>query len=147
MSQIGLDALVVDGDSRSLQMLADILVQEGFTTRCAGTLAEARQALRKWMPRLIVAEHVLPDGNGTKLLSKLRRLEKLGRHTTTAVIIITAYSTVDSAVEALRLGAFEYLSKPIDVSKLQAVLARVARLPDEEEKFARMRAELHDHRR
>jgi DNA-binding NtrC family response regulator len=116
------DALIVDDDTQTLQGLIDLVAREGFTARGARTIDEARTALGNGWPDVVLTDLRLPDGSGLDLLSDL---DSNGGGT--EVIVITGHESVDSAVEALRRGAKDYLTKPLDVARLKSVLANVAR--------------------
>jgi len=115
------DALIVDDDTQTLQGLIDLVGREGFTARGARTIEEARAALGNGWPDVVLTDLRLPDGSGLDLLSEL------DSNGGTEVIVITGHESVDTAVEALRRGAKDYLTKPLDVSRLKSVLANVAR--------------------
>src|SRR4029079_18120239 len=100
-----LHALVVDDDVHSLSALAELVEAEGFDTATADSLGQARVHLEKRLPDVVLSDLVLPDARGTELLKEL--LEER----TVEVILITGKATVETAVEALRLGAFDYLTK------------------------------------
>jgi DNA-binding NtrC family response regulator len=133
-----LHALVVDDDVHSLSALAELVQAEGFDTATADNLAQARLSLEKQMPDVVLSDLMLPDGRGTELLKEL--LEE----PTVEVILITGKATVETAVEALRLGAFDYLTKPIDLGRLKTLLARVKETRELKQAVSSLRAELRD---
>ena len=133
-----LHALVVDDDAHSLSALAELVEAEGFDTSTADNLAQARQQLEKQVPDVVLSDLMLPDGRGTELLREL--LEE----PTVEVILITGKATVETAVEALRLGAFDYLTKPIDLGRLKTLLARVKETRELKQEVSSLRAELRD---
>ena len=133
-----LHALVVDDDAHSLSALAELVQAEGFDTARADNLAQARAALENQMPDVVLSDLMLPDGRGTELLKEL--LEE----PTVEVILITGKATVETAVEALRLGAFDYLTKPIDLGRLKTLLARVKETRELKQAVSSLRAELRD---
>ncbi len=102
--------LVVD-DERSFRVMAEeALSGEGLTVRTAANLALARRALARETPDVMILDRRLPDGDGIELLSELT-----GGPVT---IMVTAYGDIDSAIQALRAGAAEYLTKPLLVADL-----------------------------
>jgi len=115
------DALLVDDDSSTLQALSELVAREGFTPHEARNLEEARTHLRQSVPDIVLTDLILPDGKGLDLLTDLNG------STTTEVVLITGHASVDSAVEALRLGVSDYLTKPLDIAQLKSVLAKAAR--------------------
>ena len=131
-----LHALLVDDNQDFLTGLAETARQEGFHIATAGTLADARAHLSREPVDIVVVDLALPDGQGTELLAELK--DTAG----TDVIIISGVATVDSAIEALRLGALDYLTKPLDLRRLRAVLANAARVRSLKEQVGTLRAEL-----
>jgi DNA-binding NtrC family response regulator len=129
-------ALVVDDDLASLNALASLVEQEGFTTTTADNLEKARLALLQRMPDVVLCDLMLPDGRGTELLRELS--EEPG----TEVILITGRASVETAVEALRLGAHDYLIKPVDPARLVALLSTVRRTQDLKQEVSALRGEL-----
>jgi len=130
------EALLVDDDRLHLQGLAQLIEGEGFRTRTAASLEEARQQLAERVPDVIVTDLMLPDGSGLELRADL---DVAGR---TEVILITGHASVESAVQALRDGALDYLTKPIDLPRLKTVLANVARTISLKEEVGALRGEL-----
>jgi two-component system, NtrC family, response regulator AtoC len=113
--------LVVD-DERIFRLLAEeALASEGFEVRTAGSLARARAELDKASPDLMILDRRLPDGDGIDLLRELTASAEL----TALVIVVTAYGDVGNAVEALRAGAVDYLTKPLQVTDLVIKLRKV----------------------
>jgi two-component system response regulator AtoC len=113
--------LVVD-DERSFRLLAEeALGSEGFDVRTASTLARARAELDKTAPDVMILDRRLPDGDGIDLLRELASSGQL----TSQVIVVTAYADVSNAVEALRAGAVDYLTKPLQVTDLIIKLRKV----------------------
>jgi two-component system response regulator AtoC len=131
------DALLVDDDPNQLRGLAELVEREGFTARTATDLATAREALAQRMPDVVLADLVLPDGSGLDLLVVLE--EDPGK---TQMVLVTGNATVESAVEALRRGVTDYLTKPIDLPRLKTVLANVARMLDYASEIGSLRGEL-----
>jgi DNA-binding NtrC family response regulator len=114
--------LAVDDDPNFLSALVEICEQSGFETTTAKSLEDARSKFSEAIPDVVLMDLVLPDGSGFELL---RDLEKAG--TSTEVVLITGHASVDSAVEALRLGVTDLLLKPIDVERLRQILLQIAR--------------------
>ncbi len=110
--------LVVD-DEPDLRTLYELtLMREGYHVDSAGSVAEAWQVLAEASYDLLITDMRLPDGTGLELLAHLesaRRAEK--------AIVITAYGSPENAVEALKAGAYDYLTKPVDLRQFRAVVA------------------------
>jgi len=110
--------LVVD-DEPDLRTLYELtLVREGYAVDTAGTVEEAWAMLGERAYNALITDMRLPDGTGLELLQRLdqaRRSEK--------AIVITAYGSAQGAVEALKCGAYDYLTKPVDLRQFRAVVA------------------------
>jgi len=113
-------ALAVDDDPNFLSALAELIEGQGFTTNTATTLRDARTQVSHKTPDVALVDLYLPDGSGIDLLKDL----ELG--TSTEVVLMTGHADVESAVQALRLGASDYLTKPLDIGRLKNILANVA---------------------
>jgi DNA-binding NtrC family response regulator len=113
-------ALAVDDDPNFLSALAELIEGQGFTTRTACTLRDARAQVSHHTPDVALIDLYLPDGSGIDLLKDL----ELGN--STEVVLMTGHADVESAVQALRLGASDYLTKPLDIGRLKSILANVA---------------------
>ncbi len=127
-------ALVIDDDPHVLSALAQLVEREGFETNVASTLREARDISMGQRPDVVLTDLILPDGNGMDLLQDL--------DDSTEVILITGHASVDTAVEALRTGASDYLTKPVDVARLKTVLANIRRTRHLKEEIGSLRTEL-----
>ena len=133
-----LQALIIDDDT-NFRMSLDLLVQrEGFVTRTAGSLAEARASLAAGTPDVFLVDLTLPDGDG------LAWLRSEPAASTAEVIVITGSTSVDSAVDALHGGALDYLSKPVDRARLRSALVNVTRTRALKEEVGSLRSELRD---
>ena len=110
--------LVVDDepDLRTLYELA--LLREGYEVDSAGSVSEAWEQLQVQRFHLVVTDMRLPDGTGLDLLA---RLERAGRREKS--IVITAYGSAENAVEALKAGAYDYLTKPVDLRQFRVAIA------------------------
>jgi DNA-binding NtrC family response regulator len=113
-------ALAVDDDPNFLSALAELIEGQGFTTNTACNLRDARAQVSHRRPDVALVDLYLPDGSGIDLLKDL----ELG--TATEVVLMTGHADVESAVQALRLGASDYLTKPLDIGRLKSILANVA---------------------
>lgn len=129
-------ALIVEDDAASRDSLAAMIEVKGFTTAIAADLSQARHHLSLQPPDIALIDLQLPDGYGMNLINEL-----LPRHDT-EIVLVTGHATIDSAVEALRAGATDYLTKPIDVRRLHAVLARVPRHAELQEQIGGLRRRL-----
>ncbi|WJF89400.1 sigma-54 dependent transcriptional regulator [Paraburkholderia bonniea] len=128
--------LIVDDDLATREALAAIIAEDGLTTAMAADLREARIQLTRQMPDVVFTDLKLPDGSGVELL------EELDLRTGIEIIVITGHATVESAVNALKMGAADYLVKPINMQRLKAILSRVPRTGDLKAEIGTLRGEL-----
>src|SRR5258706_10009782 len=109
--------LVVD-DEPDLRTLYELtLLREGYDIETAGSVEEALLHLKDRTYSAVITDMRLPDGSGLDLL---RWLEESGRRE--KAIVITAYGSAENAVEALKAGAYDYLTKPVDLKQFRAVV-------------------------
>lgn len=111
--------LLVEDDASLRAFLEEELEESGFTVLGAGTLAEAQHVLLENGPDLVLSDLKLPDGRGDELLQNARELP-----VPPPVILVTAFGQVDEAVDALRRGAADFLTKPLDMDHLLLRLER-----------------------
>ncbi|MBV2163323.1 MAG: sigma-54 dependent transcriptional regulator [Comamonas sp.] len=110
--------LVVD-DEPDLRTLYELtLLRDGHRVSTAGTLQEARALLAAQRFDVLITDMRLPDGLGMALLHELHQQQRQERS-----IVITAYGSAENAVEALRYGAFDYLTKPVDLKQFRSIVA------------------------
>lgn len=107
--------LVTDDHKSVCDAVADIAADEGYTVAQARDLRQARVQIDRRVPDMLVLDMCLPDGDGIEFWKKLR----LPR---TRVAFLTGHSSTDSAVEALRCGACDYLRKPVDLERVRTLL-------------------------
>ena len=129
-------ALIVDDDSNTREALAAFVAAEGFTTAQASSIAEARAHLVRQHPDVMLVDLRLPDGDGTHLLGDM---EEGG---CTEVVLVTGHASVESAIDALRAGASDYLTKPVDTARLKSILRRVPRAGELRAEIGAMREQL-----
>ncbi len=113
-------ALAVDDDPNFLLALAELIEGQGFTVNTATTLRDARQRLSRQTPDIVLVDLYLPDGNGIELLKDFDPARA------TKIVLMTGHADLESAVQALRLGASDYLTKPLDIGRLKNILGQVA---------------------
>src|SRR3954464_9156982 len=110
--------LVGDDEPDLLTLYELTLLREGLEVETASTVAQAREMLQARVFRAVISDMRLPDGTGLDLL---QWLENSGRGE--KVIVVTAYGSPENAVTALKAGAFDYLTKPVDLRQFRAVVA------------------------
>jgi two-component system NtrC family response regulator len=111
--------LVVDDEEAQRKVLAGFLRKKGFEVLAAGAVDEALERASEHTVDLVLTDLRMPGGGGLELLRGLRALNP-----EIPVIVMTAYGTVASAVEAMKDGAADYLSKPVDLDELELVVMR-----------------------
>ena len=114
--------LIVEDEPIIRNTLREFLTSEGFLVSEAGTVADALAQMRLRDFVVAICDVRLPDGDGIQLLKRLQQLNP-----DLFVLIITAYATVESAVEAFKAGAYDYLVKPVLFDDLQHKLQRLFR--------------------
>src|SRR5687767_14358063 len=129
-------ALLVDDDVNFILGLSEVVGLEGFTTRTAHSLKDARAEIVKAFPDVVLVDLHPPDGTGLELFKDLEGTPA------TEIILITGQASVDTAVEAMRKGASDYLVKPVDMARVKGVLANVVRTRELKEQIGNLRGEL-----
>ena len=129
-------ALIVDDDLSFLLGLAEVVGREGFSTATASSVAQARAEVAKQAPDVLLTDLQLPDGSGLDLLQ-----ENTGVGSP-EVILITGHASVETAVDALKRGAADYLTKPVDFARVKMVLTNLNRTRELKEEIGSLRTEL-----
>ena len=118
--------LVVDDELGIRDLLSEILFDEGHQVELAENAAQAREARQRQRPDLVLLDIWMPDTDGVSLLKEWATTGQL----TMPVIMMSGHATIDTAVEAVRIGALAFLEKPITLQKLlKAVEQGLAREP------------------
>jgi DNA-binding NtrC family response regulator len=112
--------LVVDDEKHILSVMHDTLTHFGYRVTCASSAAEALAAVRAELFDAAITDIRMPDMSGLELLREIKRHDE-----SIEVIVMTGYPTITSAVEALKEGAYDYLSKPLIFDELEHVMQRV----------------------
>jgi DNA-binding NtrC family response regulator len=117
--------LIVDDDKDICETLSDILDEEGYdvVTACDGQ--EALEKIRKGSFNLVITDIKMPIMDGMALLKEIEK-----SHTDIEVIVITSYGNEGQHVEAARLGAYEYLNKPLNLDQLKNIIVRALQLEE-----------------
>jgi DNA-binding NtrC family response regulator len=129
-------ALIVDDDPGFLLGLAELVRREGFTVTSAGSLKQAREEIAASSPDILLVDLHLPDGSGLDLLTAFEPI------TAPEVVLITGDASVETAVDALRRGAIDYLTKPVDFARIKMALANVTRTLGMKGEIGALRSEL-----
>lgn len=112
--------LVVDDEENARIGLSRLLAQEGFVVESVANGYEALDYLRQQDVNLIVTDINMPEMNGIAFLRELNK-----HFPKSNVIMITAYGGVESYIEAMNLGAFEYINKPVKIDELKSILKKI----------------------
>ncbi|KAA0891432.1 response regulator [Oryzomonas japonica] len=112
--------LVVDDEENARIALSKILAREGYEVASAGNGYEALNYLRGKEVELIITDINMPEMNGMTFLRELSR-----SHPDSNVIMVTAYGEVESYIEAMNLGAFEYINKPVKIDELKKIIRKI----------------------
>ncbi len=121
--------LIADDEASMLDFLSLLFQAEGYDVETARSAEAARKALAGRSYDLVLCDILMPDGNGLDLLKEIKSADA-----NAAVIMMTAYTSTKSAIEAMKLGAYDYISKPFDVEELKIVAQKAlerAELVDE----------------
>lgn len=114
--------LIIDDEDGMRQTLADVLEDWGYGIQTVGSGEEALNQLKKNTFNIVLADIGLPDMNGMKLLEQIKLINP-----ESAVIMITGNASVETAVEAMRFGAYAYVTKPFEMNELKALLKKVSK--------------------
>jgi two-component system response regulator RegA len=109
--------LIVDDDKPFAARLARAMESRGFAVEAAGGVAEGLAAIANGAPAFAVIDLRLSDGSGLDVIRALKAARPLAR-----AIILTGYGAIATAVTAVKLGAFDYLAKPVDADEITAAL-------------------------
>jgi signal transduction histidine kinase len=124
-----LGILIIEDDADTRNNLHDILELDDHEVFQAGTVAEAL-AIENWLAiHLVILDRKLPDGSAEEVLP---RMKTIAPHV--AVIIVTGYADLDSTIAAMRLGAYDYILKPINPEALRASIIRFAELREAQQR-------------
>jgi two-component system response regulator PilR (NtrC family) len=121
-------ALIVDDEPDIRELLEITLVRMGIATRSAPDLATARALLEAEPAHLCLTDMNLPDGNGIELVAWIQE-----HSPDTPVAVITAYGNMDTAIEALKAGAFDFVSKPVELARLRDLVQTALKLSEPEQ--------------
>jgi DNA-binding NtrC family response regulator len=129
--------LIVEDDALARRGMADLLSLWGYEVATAGDGAEALERVSEESPAVVVSDLVMPGMDGLGLLSVLRV-----DHPDVAVIMLTGQGSIESAVQAMKEGAYDYLTKPLDPARLQVLLERALDRAESAREVHRLRREL-----
>jgi len=112
--------LIVDDDLEIQENLVEILKGADYAPDTAGSAKEALEKIRQGQYKIVLLDYMLPDLNGIETLTELKRISPKSK-----VIMITAFATIENAVEAIKKGASEYVTKPFRIDELLNLIRQV----------------------
>lgn len=128
--------LIVDDDDDTLTLMENLVSQEGLSVSTANSLNEAQQKISHKKPDLALIDLILPDGKGIDLIQKFEA------PSTTEIVLMTGHPSLETSIQALRLGASDYLIKPINVKHVKSILSRIAHPTELKGEINNLREEL-----
>ncbi|MDD2599946.1 MAG: sigma-54 dependent transcriptional regulator [Kiritimatiellae bacterium] len=111
--------LIIEDDPDNMMSVKDVAEDAGFETLCAATGIKGVEIFRASLPDIVLSDLVLPDIDGFEVLRRVKNFKS-----SIPLIIMTAYSSVESGVRAMREGAYDYVTKPLDIDDIQSKLRR-----------------------
>jgi DNA-binding NtrC family response regulator len=114
--------LIVEDEPHARTGLTELVASWGYRAECAADGAEGFERVLQWSPGIVVTDLKMPRMDGMELLDRLRELPQRA-----TVIMLTAQGSIESAVEAMRMGAYDYIPKPVDPVRLRTVLQNASR--------------------
>jgi DNA-binding NtrC family response regulator len=115
--------LIVEDEENERTGLAELVTSWGYRTETAGDGVEGLEKAGQWTPSIVITDLKMPRMGGLELLERLAEQTQ-----DMAVILVTAQGTIDSAVQAMRMGAYDYITKPIDTQRLRTMLQNASAL-------------------
>jgi DNA-binding NtrC family response regulator len=115
--------LIVEDEENERTGLAELISAWGYRTETARDGVEGMDKVTHWTPSIVVTDLKMPRMGGMDMLQRLAEQSQ-----TVAVIVMTAQGTIDSAVQAMRMGAYDYIQKPIDTNRLRIILQNASSL-------------------
>jgi len=112
--------LIIDDENSQLEILSGYLKKKGFAVYCSDTAAEGIETVKQQAVDIIISDFRMPDKTGYEVLCEVKKLNP-----EISFVILTAYGTIEDAVKAMRAGAYDYLSKPVDLDELDILLGRI----------------------
>jgi DNA-binding NtrC family response regulator len=118
--------LIVEDEPHALTGLAELISGWGYRTETARDGIEGWEKILAWEPAIVVTDLKMPRLDGLGLLGRLADANA-GIESSTAVVLLTAQGTIQTAVDAMKLGAYDFVLKPVDATRLRAILANATR--------------------
>ena len=134
-----MDLLIVDDEASLRDFLSIVFEGEGWVVEASASLGEARAAIQKNEPDLVLCDLMLPDGSGIDLIREVK-----SQNESIAFIMITAHTSTKSAVDALKAGAFDYIAKPFDIEELKIIVRKAVERKELEDENLHLRSALEE---
>ncbi|HWS71548.1 MAG TPA: sigma-54 dependent transcriptional regulator [Thermoanaerobaculia bacterium] len=134
-----MNLLIVDDEASLRDFLSIVFEEEGWAVETAASLAEARVAISRKEPDVVLCDLNIPDGSGIDLLKEVKEAKP-----SVAFVMITAYTSTKSAVEALKAGAFDYIAKPFDIEELKIIVGKAVERKELEDENIHLRSALEE---
>jgi DNA-binding NtrC family response regulator len=139
LSPSGLNILIAEDDATLGKALSGFLREKGHRVDWAGTGGEALKLIHHNLYSLVITDLVMPEADGLEVLRAARQ-----RHPATLVVLMTGYASIDSAIQATREGAYDYLRKPFKLQELDIAVANASRLLRLKQENQRLLEKLND---
>lgn len=131
--------LIVEDEPHALTGLAELVAGWGYRTDTARDGVEALEKVRVWQPGIVVTDLKMPRMDGLDLLERLGELKQ-----NQAVVVLTAQGSIEAAVDAMKLGAYDFIQKPVDATRLRQILSNASRQRETERELEVTRRKLRD---
>jgi DNA-binding NtrC family response regulator len=131
--------LIVEDEPNALLGLAELVSGWGYRTETARDGLEALDKVQAWQPGIVVTDMKMPRMDGIELLQRLSEMKE-----DRAVILLTAQGSIETAVEAMKLGAYDFIQKPVDSARLKIILANASRQRNTERELEVSRRKLRE---
>ena len=131
--------LIVEDELHALTGLAELVSGWGYRTDTARDGVEALERVQAWQPGIVVTDLKMPRMDGLELLERLNELNQQQ-----AVVVLTAQGSIELAVEAMKMGAYDFLQKPVDATRLRTILSNATRQRETERELEVTRRKLRD---
>jgi DNA-binding NtrC family response regulator len=127
MVQVTEKVLIVEDEAHARNGLTELVASWGFRAESAADGVEGLERVRQWSPGIVVTDLKMPRMDGMELLSRIAELQQQ-----VVVVMLTAQGSIESAVEAMRMGAYDYIPKPVDPARLRTILQNANRQREED---------------
>src|ERR1700757_172535 len=131
--------LIVEDEMHALMGLAELVTGWGYRTETARDGLEALERVQAWQPGIVVTDLKMPRMDGLELLGRLNDLKQ-----DQAVVVLTAQGSIELAVEAMKMGAYDFIQKPVDATRLRTILLNATRQRETERELEVTRRKLRE---